>query len=59
MASFMQRAFYPGRDWPDTSGKPIQAHGGSILQADDACDRYGEWTPDEFDGGGNEQNAAI
>ena len=26
----MQHAFYPGREWLDTSGKPIQAHGGSI-----------------------------
>ena len=38
----MLHAFYPGREWTDTEGKPIQAHGGSILQADGLFYWYGE-----------------
>lgn len=38
----MQRAFYPGREWLDTNGKPIQAHGGSILVSDGCYYWYGE-----------------
>ena len=38
----MQRAFYPGQEWLDTNGKPIQAHGGSILLADGCYYWYGE-----------------
>ena len=38
----MYDAFYPGQEWLDTAGKPIQAHGGSILAADGAFWWYGE-----------------
>ncbi|MBR4500319.1 MAG: family 43 glycosylhydrolase [Clostridia bacterium] len=38
----MLHAFYPGREWPDTSGKPIQAHGGSIIAVDGVFYWYGE-----------------
>ena len=38
----MPHAFYPGREWLDTSGKPIQAHGGSILTVDGIYYWYGE-----------------
>jgi hypothetical protein len=35
-------AFTPGEAWLDTAGKPIQAHGGSIIVVDDAYYWYGE-----------------
>jgi hypothetical protein len=35
-------AFTPGETWLDTSGKPIQAHGGSIIEVDDTFYWYGE-----------------
>ena len=38
----MLHAFYPGREWLDTDGKPIQAHGGSIIIVDDIYYWYGE-----------------
>ena len=38
----MYHAFYPGQEWLDTAGKPIQAHGGSILQVGDTFYWYGE-----------------
>lgn len=38
----MYHAFYPGREWLDTEGKPIQAHGGSVIFADDRYYWYGE-----------------
>ncbi|MBP5726977.1 MAG: family 43 glycosylhydrolase [Clostridia bacterium] len=38
----MYHAFYPGREWLDTAGKPIQAHGGSILKVGDTFYWYGE-----------------
>lgn len=38
----MQDRFYPGKIWLDTSGKRIQAHGGSVIQADDTFYWYGE-----------------
>ena len=34
--------FYPGRLWLDTEGKPIQAHGGSVIMVGDTCYWYGE-----------------
>lgn len=38
----MYRAFYPGQEWLDTEGKPIQAHGGSVLYVDGRFYWYGE-----------------
>lgn len=38
----MYDCFRPGKVWYDTSGKRIQAHGGSILYADDKFWWYGE-----------------
>lgn len=38
----MYHAFYPSQEWLDTAGKPIQAHGGSILLVDDTFYWYGE-----------------
>ena len=35
-------AFYPGAEWKDTDGKPIQAHGGSVIAADGKYYFYGE-----------------
>ena len=35
-------AFYPGAEWKDTDGKPIQAHGGSVIVADGKYYFYGE-----------------
>jgi len=35
-------AFHPGRVWLDTEGKPIQAHGGSIIRVEDTWYWYGE-----------------
>lgn len=37
-----RKSFRPGEPWLDTSGKPIQAHGGSILQVDGTFYWYGE-----------------
>lgn len=34
--------FLPGQVWLDTAGKPIQAHGGSMIQAGDYFYWYGE-----------------
>lgn len=38
----MYDAFHPGQIWLDTSGKRIQAHGGSILCVDNVYYWYGE-----------------
>ncbi len=38
----MNHAFYPGRPWLDTSGKRIQAHGGSIFFENGLYYWYGE-----------------
>ena len=38
----MYHAFYPGREWLDTEGKPIQAHGGSVIYVKDRYYWYGE-----------------
>ncbi len=35
-------SFTPGKTWLDTAGKPIQAHAGSIIEADGAFYWYGE-----------------
>ena len=35
-------AIYPGQVWLDTNGKPIQAHGGSVLYVDGIYYWYGE-----------------
>lgn len=37
-----RQSFRPGEPWLDTAGKPIQAHGGSILHLDGAYYWYGE-----------------
>lgn len=37
-----RRVFKPGAVWLDTAGKPIQAHGGSIIQVDNFYYWYGE-----------------
>lgn len=42
MTSKKQNAFHPGMEWLDTEGKPIQAHGGSIIQVKDTWYWYGE-----------------
>ncbi len=36
------KSFRPGQVWLDTTGKPIQAHGGSIIQVCDTYYWYGE-----------------
>ena len=41
-ASQVRHSFKPGEPWPDTQGKPIQAHGGSIIESGDSFYRYGE-----------------
>lgn len=38
----MYHAFHPGQLWLDTEGKPIQAHGGSVMYLDGAYYWYGE-----------------
>ena len=38
----LRRSFCPGEVWTDTAGKPIQAHGGSILKVGDTFYWYGE-----------------
>ena len=38
----MYHAFYPGREWLDTEGKPIQAHGCSVIYVKDRYYWYGE-----------------
>ena len=38
----MYDAFYPGREWLDTNGRPIQAHGGSLLTVAGIHYWYGE-----------------
>ena len=35
-------AFYPGKEWLDTNGKRIQAHGGSVIYVDGTYYFYGE-----------------
>ncbi len=40
--SGMLHSFRPGDVWLDTSGKPIQAHGGSIIVVNDTFYWYGE-----------------
>ncbi|MDN4474728.1 family 43 glycosylhydrolase [Demequina sp. SYSU T00192] len=35
-------SFRPGEEWLDTSGRPIQAHGGSVLELDGTFYWYGE-----------------
>lgn len=37
-----RQIFKPGQVWLDTAGRPIQAHGGSILQVGDTFYWYGE-----------------
>ena len=37
-----KNAFYPGREWLDTEGKPIHAHGGSVLYHEGVYYWYGE-----------------
>ncbi len=37
-----RRAFHPGQEWLDTAGRPIQAHGGSIIRVGDLFYWYGE-----------------
>ncbi|WP_297084749.1 family 43 glycosylhydrolase [uncultured Demequina sp.] len=34
--------FHPGEEWLDTSGTPIQAHGGSVMEIDGTYYWYGE-----------------
>lgn len=41
----------PGKQWLDTAGRPIQAHGGSIIEEDSTFYWYGE--NKEFTSGGN------
>lgn len=41
-AAASYNAFYPGAEWLDTAGRPIQAHGGSILTTGDTFIWYGE-----------------
>lgn len=38
----MYHSFHPGQVWLDTEGKPIQAHGGSVLYEDGTYYWYGE-----------------
>ena len=38
----MKKAFHPGALWLDTDGKPIQAHGGSVMYLDGMYYWYGE-----------------
>ena len=38
----LRSSFRPGEVWLDTSGKPIQAHGGSMIQVGDVFYWYGE-----------------
>ena len=38
----IRTSFRPGEPWVDTTGKPIQAHGGSIIQVGDLYCWYGE-----------------
>ncbi|HEX7874042.1 MAG TPA: family 43 glycosylhydrolase [Sphingobium sp.] len=45
------RSFRPGELWLDTAGKPIQAHGGSIIEVDGTFYWYGE--NKEFTDGSN------
>lgn len=35
-------SFRPGQEWHDTSGHPIQAHGGSLIEKDGVFYWYGE-----------------
>lgn len=38
----MNKKIYPGEVWLDTDGKPIQAHGGSLITVNDTFYWYGE-----------------
>ena len=38
----MNTCFRPGEEWLDTDGKPIQAHGGSVIYADGKYYWFGE-----------------
>ncbi|MBR4766664.1 MAG: family 43 glycosylhydrolase, partial [Clostridia bacterium] len=38
----MYHSFRPGREWLDTNGRPIQAHGGSVMFIDGTYYWYGE-----------------
>lgn len=38
----MYNSFLPGQVWLDTEGKPIQAHGGSVIEVDGTYYFYGE-----------------
>ncbi|KAH9315129.1 hypothetical protein KI387_023756, partial [Taxus chinensis] len=40
--------FYPGREWRDTDGRPIQAHGGGILYVEETRTFY--WYGENKDG---------
>ena len=42
LAGNLARSFQPGRVWLDTAGKPIQAHGGSIIKVGETYYWYGE-----------------
>lgn len=45
---FDKYQFYPGREWLDTDGKPIQAHGGGILYVQETKTFY--WYGENKDG---------
>lgn len=51
-SSLAARSFRPGQLWNDTSGKPIYAHGSSIIALDGHYYLYGE--NKEFTSGGND-----
>ena len=49
----MDPQYTPGEVWNDDAGKPIQAHGGGILRANDTWYWYGEdKSPDDWNGTG-------
>ena len=42
MKKMKYNSFRPGKEWKDTNGKPIQAHGGSVIYIDGIFYWYGE-----------------
>jgi len=48
----MKQLITPGKVWNDTDGKPIQAHGGSILYHEDTYYLYGENKEKTYAGSG-------
>jgi len=48
----MYNTIRPGKFWYDTEGKRIQAHGGSLLYANEKYYWYGENNPTDFVNGG-------